>query len=247
MLLYWDGRLFYSDALVWLSAVSLALAVPAAWATSAYLPYCPSDDALRVADFGLAAVLLNSVVVPWLRWSVLPGWVAGRPALYALRATSALVGVASLLWLTAELVPRQVLAVAALCSACASYNAACWSAALWLRLQGAGLGELLPPNLRDVLLRTPPIELLGTDAPLAQVRKHSHYYTTTTTTTSCVRTILLLHAHVNAEQMSLQPACGAHEVPNRPRHDLHAPPPACWAPRRRSRRSSAAPATFHTE
>jgi len=165
MIIYWDGRLYYSDAVVWAAAGSLVLAVPAAWALHSRPSLWPSEQVLGALDLGLAAVVFNAVLGAWLRWSLLPGWVAGRPALYALRATSALIGSASLIWLAVQLMPRQILAVAALCSLCISYNAASWSAALWLHLQDHGLGDMLPATVRDLLLHTPPLELLGTDAP----------------------------------------------------------------------------------
>jgi hypothetical protein len=169
MLLYWDGRLFYSDALVWAAVGSLASIVPCFLALRAWPSLLPSEPVLQALDFVLSAVALNSVLGAWLRWSLLPGWVADRPALYALRATSALVGSASLVWLLVQTMPRHLLAGTALFSTCLSYNSACWSAALWLYLQDRGLAILLPQPVRDILLTTPPIELLIPEASLTQI------------------------------------------------------------------------------
>lgn len=169
MLIYWDGRLFYSDALVWAAAGSLASIVPCALALRAWPSLWPSEPVLQALDFVLSALALNGVLGAWLRWSLLPGWVADRPALYALRATSAIVGSASLVWLLVQMMPRHILAATALFSACVSYNSACWSAAVWLHLQDRGLAFLLPQPVRDVLLSTPPIELLIPDASLTQM------------------------------------------------------------------------------
>jgi len=169
MLVYWDGRLFYSDALVWAAAGSLALLVPCSLALRAWPSLWPSEPVLQALDFVLSSVALNGILGAWLRWSLLPGWVADRPALYALRATSAVVGSASLVWLLVQMMPRHILAGTALLSTCISYNSACWSAALWLYLQDRGLAVLLPQPVRNILLSTPPIELLVPDASLTQI------------------------------------------------------------------------------
>ena len=168
MLVWWGGRLYYSDALVWLAAGGIAASAPLAWTAGVWPEECLSVAGLQVLDWCLSATVLHCIVGAWLRWSLLPGWAAGRPSLYVLRATSALVGSASLLWLVATLVPRAVLGVSALLSVSLSLSGACWSAALWLQLQECGLAAALPPSLRAALLHTPPLELLGRDAPLAQ-------------------------------------------------------------------------------
>ena len=168
MLVWWGGRLYYSDALVWLAAGSIAASAPLAWTAGVWPEECLGVAGLQVLDWCLSATVLHCIVGAWLRWSLLPGWAAGRPSLYVLRATSALVGSASLLWLVATLVPRAVLGVSALLSVSLSLSGACWSAALWLQLQECGLAAALPPSLRAALLHTPPLELLGRDAPLAQ-------------------------------------------------------------------------------
>jgi hypothetical protein len=166
MLIYWDGRLFYSDALVWAAAGSLVLIAPCFLVLHAWPSLWPDESVLQALDFVLSAVALNGVLGAWLRWSLLPGWVADRLALYALRATSAVVGSVSLVWLLVQIMPRHILAGTALFSTCLSYNSACWSAAVWLYLQDRGLAILLPQSVRNVLLSTPPIELLVPDASL---------------------------------------------------------------------------------
>ena len=169
MLLYWDGRLFYSDGLVWASAASLLFVGPAGLALLLFPTFLPPERLLAPADYALSALVLNGVLGAWLRWSLLPGWVAGRPALYVLRVLSALVGSATLVWLLVQMIPRHILAGSALLSVCISYNSACWSAAIWLNFQDHGLGQLLPHGLHDVLFSTPPIEMLSTGMSLSQM------------------------------------------------------------------------------
>jgi len=219
MLMYWHGRLYYSDTLVYLATVSIIVIAPIVLALGLHhtdaplessrhessicmdrpdpfdmpgmeqhscaqqagvslLHACPNPATQpqlaestprgfgTLLDWLLASTLLTGMLVPWLRWNLLPGWTAGRRSLYALRSASAVVTATALVALVALSVPRNVLLLGTLLCVATTVNGASWLASLWLRLQRDGAARLLPKSVVQVLLHTPPIDLLGKDAPL---------------------------------------------------------------------------------
>ena len=167
MLVIWNGNLYYSDAAVWAVATAALLAPLALLHLWHNEPPCESF--LAAMDWLSATILLNGVLVPWLTWNLLPGWSAGRRSLYALRGLTAFVAATALTALCVQLLPRPVLFLAAVIVVAVAINVSCWAASLWLRLQNTGLVAALPSPVRELLQRTPLVDVFGGDAPLARV------------------------------------------------------------------------------
>lgn len=163
MLIYWSGRLFYSETLVWLTALALAASPVAAWyawdVERLLPPELPLELLLPAIDWSMATALVGGVTLPWLRACFLT---SGRLALYLLRCASAVLAAAALAALCVEVMPRRVLALSLVVYIAISLNLSCWTAELWLYLQNGGLGGLLPGALRRALFATRPIEVLAT-------------------------------------------------------------------------------------
>ena len=155
MLVYLNGRMYYSTEAVWATAVFLLAALPVGvWVLR--LEQCLlSEEWLGVIDWVLAATLVNGLLTPFLQWNLTPG--GGRWDLYALRSASALLTSAALVALCVHSLSRMQLALCNALYVGISLNLASWSSALWLHLQPLGLGGLLLPEQMLRTLRTKPL------------------------------------------------------------------------------------------
>lgn len=164
------GRLYYSARLTWLFASAMSLALPAGFAL-AFL-YWPQLDILLASqpllssllDHWLSATLLSGALWHFVTYSMTPGFLTdGRPELFVLRASSALVAALGAINLVTQLLPRPVLAASTVLYIGFSINCSCWWSAIILELQSDGLVSLLPSSLIHLLMHERPVDWLRRD------------------------------------------------------------------------------------
>lgn len=160
MLVYWNGRMYYSTSTVWCTSALLMALLPAGvWLLRA--EQCVLEEKWLVAlDWVLAAFMVNGILTPVLQWNLTP---SGRADLYVLRSVSAVLMSAALIALTVQSLTRTQLALSTALYVGISCNLASWSSALWLYMQSTGLGGLLPASVCHTLRSKPILEWLRDD------------------------------------------------------------------------------------
>ena len=160
MLVYWDGRMYYSSTTVWCTSALLTALLPAGvWLLRA--EQCVLEEKwLAALDWVLAAFMVNGLLTPMLQWNLTP---SGRADLYVLRSVSAVLSSAALIALTVHTLTRTQLALSTALYVGISCNLASWSSAFWLHMQATGLGGLLPVGVRHTLRTKPLLQWLRDD------------------------------------------------------------------------------------
>ena len=160
MLVYWDGRMYYSSTTVWCTSALLTALLPAGvWLLRA--EQCVLEEKwLAALDWVLAAFMVNGLLTPMLQWNLTP---SGRADLYVLRSVSAVLSSAALIALTVHTLTRTQLALSTALYVGISCNLASWSSAFWLHMQATGLGGLLPVGVRYTLRTKPLLQWLRDD------------------------------------------------------------------------------------
>lgn len=160
MLVYLNGRMYYSSTTVWCTSALLTALMPAGvWLLRA--EQCVLEEKWLVAlDWVLAAFMVNGLLTPMLQWNLRP---SGRADLYVLRSVSAVLSSAALIALTVHTLTRTQLALSTALYVGISCNLASWTSALWLHMQTTGLGGLLPAGICHTLRTKPVLQWLRDD------------------------------------------------------------------------------------
>lgn len=158
VLLFWGERVFFSDFVVWLAILSTTFSIPLAVYWTLPNMATPLELMLSALDWVMAAILLNGIIVPWLRTCVRLR--SGRHSLYVLRIVTALLPGVATIGLCVTLIPRPALVLMVIVYLGLAIHVSCWAAEFWLHMQKGGIAAFLPRGLHEALFSKPPLELL---------------------------------------------------------------------------------------